>query len=232
MYIPNINFKYWLGKWNWEGTHTVYTNKNLKRYSDFNGSVKQCSKEIIKLVSQSNLSDAEILKVIDLINHWGGKTSRQFYSRNKKNNFLSPRDKIQSNLDIYKKSINLAKTNSEKAFSEFCKIESIGPSFSGKHAMFWSKYNLIILDNKIAGCFGYTSPNQLLKNHTYKELLESIKLIMINNKLSSPTDIERALFCFHNNFFLNDNKGWKTHTDKTDYNEALRISKFLKLLPT
>jgi hypothetical protein len=52
---------------------------------------------------------------------------------------------------------------------------------------------------------------------------------MAKYKLSRPTDIERALFCFHDNYFLNNNRGWKKYTDRTDYDEALRISRLLNL---
>jgi hypothetical protein len=40
------------------------------------------------------------------------------------------------------------------AFDLFKKVYGISDSFSGKHAMFWSKYNLIVIDNKIAGVLG------------------------------------------------------------------------------
>lgn len=232
-----INFKYWIDKYNWNNGANVYTNTNITEFSKYNGTPAECVIDINILTSEINeeninQKNSEILKVIDLINQWGGQTSRMFYSRHVKNNFESPRDRISSNpnLEIYKQGIILSKKINEKAFSIFRNIYGINESFGGKHAMFWSDFNLIILDNKIAGSLGYKTPKQLLSVLTYQEILNKFRDIQNQNNFANPTMVERAFFAFHNNYFKNNNSEFKNNiSDFTDIEEAIKIGSKLDI---
>ena len=44
---------------------------------------------------------------------------------------------------------------------------------------------------------------------------------------SNPSKIERALFAFHNFYFLNDNSNWKNRFEFADFNEAKKLAEKL-----
>ena len=232
-----INYNYWVNQYAWNDGVNVYTNRNIVEFSNYNGSPRDCEIEINRIIGtinpdNINLKNNEILKVIDLINQWGGQTSRQFYSRHAKNNFQSPRDRIiaSPNLNIYKQGIMESMDINETAFLTFKKIYGIKDSFSGKHAMFWSDFNLIIIDNKIAGALGYKTPTWLLNNRPYQDILNDFRKIQNENNFLKPTMVERSLFAFHSNYFKNDNSGFKSNiTDFTDRQYALEIGRILDL---
>lgn len=232
-----INFKYWKNQYAWNNGTNVYTNRNISEFSIYNGTPAECEieiKMITKEINSENINskETEILRAIDLINQWGGQTSRMFYSRHKKNNYSSPRDRITNNpnLELYKKGIIQSKEINEIAFSTFKNIYGINESFSGKHAMFWSNFNLIVLDNKIAGALGYKTPNKLLNKLTYKEILNKFRKIQNENNFLNPTIVERAYFAFHNNYFKNNNCEFKSNiSDFTDLEEAVNIGNILEI---
>lgn len=226
MKIPNIDFKFWLENYPWNDG-TVYADKNIRKFSDFTGSAKVCELEILRITSLEEPSPIEILSCIDLINQWGGRTSRLFYTRNQRNNHVSYRESIElnENLSIYKKGIALSKYKNHLAFKQFQKLNGIGPSFAGKHAMFWSQSELIVLDNKISGALGFSSPQHLLRSFPYDSILNQFNQIKTQNKFSNPAEVERALFAFHSNYFLNNNSGWKANIRiKTDEDVAKSIA--------
>lgn len=228
--LSKIELEYWAAKYPWDETKQVYTNVNILNYSNFVGNAVDCEKQIMKIISKKSNSDSDILKVIDLINQWGGKTSRMFYSRNKKNNFISPRDRIHQNLEKYKAGINAAKANNLMAFELFKKVYGISDSFSGKHAMFWSKYNLIVIDNKIAGVLGYKNPSKLFKDYSYEDILNEAKKLAKTLNLENVTIVERALFTFHENYFDNSNTKFnKSIHDFTDLQVAIDVADSLNI---
>jgi hypothetical protein len=232
-----INYNYWINKYTWNDGASVYINNNMLEFTNFIGTPRQCEDEIIRIISGINADNIQqknndILTVIDLINQWGGQTSRMFYSRHARNNFQSPRDRISSeiSLNIYKRGIIEAMQINENAFTTFREIYGISDSFSGKHAMFWSNFNLIIIDNKIAGALGFKKPNSLLNSRSYQDILNDFRIIQNENQFSNPTMVERALFAFHSNYFKNDNSGFKNNiTDFNDREYAVQLGEILEL---
>ena len=78
MTFPNINYKFWLQNWNDSiGNDKVYSNKHMEHYIVFDGDINECTDEIIKLTETSKLDKKSILRVIDLIYSWGGKSVSQ-----------------------------------------------------------------------------------------------------------------------------------------------------------
>ena len=79
MNFPDIDYKFWLRKWSDTiGQDSVYTNKHMEKYIQFEGDINQCTEEIIQLTNQSNPNKKTILRVIDLIYSWGGRSGRMF----------------------------------------------------------------------------------------------------------------------------------------------------------
>jgi hypothetical protein len=151
-----------------------------------------------------------------------------FYVPNKKTGLI-PRENID--LIQYKKAINLATQKDFRAFFEFQKIDGIGPSFAGKHAMFWSKSDLIVLDNKIAGALGYKTPNEILAKFSYSEILIEFEKTKELVGFLSNTEIERALFAFHSNYFDNANTKFKINPKiNIDIEIARGIAQLLKII--
>lgn len=111
METPELDYNYWLAAWNNTiGNATAYTNINIIPWSNFQGSLNQCEEEILNITTNDNLTDLDVFRAIDLINQWGGKTSRMFYAlRNNQN--VSSRQLImeEPNLSYYKEGINILK---------------------------------------------------------------------------------------------------------------------------
>ena len=232
MKTPELDYNYWLAAWNNAiGNANAYTNINIIPWSNFQGSLNQCEEEILNITTNDNLTDLDVFRAIDLINQWGGKTSRMFYAlRNNQN--VSSRQLImeEPNLSYYKEGINLAKANDYNAVDSFKNINGIGPSFMGKHATFWSGFNMVIIDNKIAGTLGYKNPNRLLSIYNYAEFMNHIKIIKINYDLQNPVYVERGIFSFHKNYFDNENTRFKFNIiDFTDLKYAIYIAERLKI---
>lgn len=231
--FPNINYNYWFSLWNKSvGEKQVYTNKNLTEYIKFDSDTNACTNEIIKLTNSNDLSQQTIFKVIDLIYSWGGRSGRMFYSRSKGK--LSPREELEANdnnFKVYLDGIKLAKGGKTESIEKFSSIRGIGSSYASKHAYFWSIHSdnpLIIVDSKIAGTLGYKTIDSLFRDYTYKDIVNLFVAkaqLYFNEK--NPSKVERALFAFHNLYFLNDNSGWKNKSESQDFDEALRIANIL-----
>jgi len=57
----------------------------------------------------------------------------------------------------------------------------------------------------------------------YVELpAKDLKLEEFNK--DNPSKVERALFAFHNHYFLNDNNGWKNKEESKDFTEASTLA--------
>ena len=130
------------------------------------------------------------------------------------------------NLDFYKHAIQLSKENNVMAFECFGMVKGIGTSFQGKHAMFWSNYELPVIDSKIVGCFGYKSTAEFEQNHSYGEYCKILKKIITELNLPLKVhEIEKAIFAFHRNYFKNDNTGFANKIEcKTDLEFALTVA--------
>ena len=233
MKFPEIDYSFWLKQWNETvGKFKVYSNKHMEQFIVFDGDINQCTDEIVKLTQEPCPNKEIILRALDLIYSWGGRSGRMFYFKSK--NGLSPREEIQNNNEvfgIYKKGIELAKEGLPESIEIFNRINGIGSSYASKHSYFWSLHSkspLIIVDSKIAGALGYNSIKALEKHSTYSNTVkEFIKKAEIEFDCPNPNTIERALFAFHNHYFLNNNSNWKNNSQFNDYDEAKRLSKVL-----
>jgi hypothetical protein len=96
--------------------------------------------------------------------------------------------------------------------------------------MFWSKYNLIVIDNKIAGVLGYKNPSKLFKDYSYEDILNEAKKLAKTLNLENVTIVERALFTFHENYFDNSNTKFnKSIHDFTDLQVAIDVADSLNI---
>jgi len=233
MKLPKIDYDFWLSNWNdTVGRGKVYTNKNLREYIKFDNDINSCTAEIYKLTKSNKLSKQTILQVVDLIYSWGGPSGRMFYS--KTNGKESPREELEMNKNTFQKyldGIKLAKEGKTSSIKMFNSIRGIGPSYASKHSYFWSvnSYNpLIIIDSKIAGALGYNTIDLLLKDYSYTQIIKSfIHKAEAEFKEINPTKVERALFAFHNFYFLNDNSNWKNKNETENFEEAKRLANIL-----
>lgn len=234
METPNIDFNYWLSKW-----YETTGNANVLNvaYSDFRGTLNELESEILRVINYYNLTDQDILRVIDLVNQWGGKMSRGFYiprpqiQNNGQILIVIPRQLIEEeeNMDRYKVGINLARQNNLDSVNYFRQF-GIGPSYIGKHAYFWSNCNLPIVDAKIAGCFGYNSSQILLNTYTYANVVQHMNVIKEKNHLDNVVKVEKSLFSFHKNYFDNGNTKFKDNIqDFTDCTYAIHIANLLEI---
>lgn len=148
--------------------------------------------------------DEQILKIFDLIQIWGGIPGGggpyQIRKRNGKK--IMPWRSINNLgwLKVYKEAALKASKGDIQAYSEFRKIKHLGGlAFASKHAYFFSKHlnnkSLIIIDVKIAHCFGYFYANEL-ELEQIKIILEEVSKVSKSNKLTN-WQIEKALFTFH-----------------------------------
>jgi len=83
---------------------------------------------------------------------------------------------------------------------------------------------------KVKGCLGYKSSQSLLNRNTYESVVEFLNSIKEEEKLNHVTDVEKAMFAFHKNFFTNNNLGFKSNfKDKTDLNFAIELANKLDI---
>jgi hypothetical protein len=231
--LPEIDYSVWLKIWNSSvGEKPAYRSKNSVKYLKEDLTINQCTEEIKKLSQIENPSKSDVLKVVDLINAWGGRSGRMFYA-SKKGGPIA-RQVLEDDLrqfDTYLEGIKLAKEGNVRCMDEFVRVYGIGPSFASKHSYFWSLHSdspLIILDSKIAGALGSNTLSELYKKTSYKEVISEFMLKSISVfGQKDASKVERALFAFHNNYFKNDNSGWKRKPFRE--NKDLDIAKGLAI---
>ena len=84
MKFPEIDYDFWLSNWNESiGEGKVYTNKNIEKYIKFDKDINACTEEIIELTSNDNIVKENVLRVIDLIYSWGGRSVECFTQKQK-----------------------------------------------------------------------------------------------------------------------------------------------------
>ena len=233
MKFPKIDYEFWLKNWHKTiGENRVYTNKNMLEFIDYEKDINSCTQEISCLVNSPKLNKKIILRVVDLIYSWGGKSGRFYYDTSK--NKPCYRKELELNTDLflkYSKGIEYAKKGQSESKNIFEQISGIGASYASKHAYFWSLHSdnpLIIVDSKIAGSLGYETINQLNSNINYRNLVTEFKNKSIEEfGEKNPMLIERALFAFHNHYFKNDNSGWRRYKIEKDLVEAKLLAKEL-----
>ncbi|MGI2133967.1 hypothetical protein ACRN93_21955 [Shewanella baltica] len=230
MILPEIDYKFWLSNWKESiGQLQVFSNVNIAKYISFDGDINACTNEIFDIVSSGKTDKESILRVIDLIYSWGGKSGRFFYASTK--GLPVPRDEIANNntvFSMYLQGVVLAQSGNPATINHFCKINGIGPSYASKHAHFWSLKSaspLIIVDSKIAGSLAYSKIEQLRARYSDKDIIAKFnEKARIEFDENDPSKIEKALFAFHNHYFKNDNSGWKNNTPGQDYAAAQKLA--------
>ncbi len=228
--FPAIDYHFWLADWGQRiGELPVYSNKNSLKYLRFDGDINECTKQIFELTALENLDKSGILHVVDLIYAWGGPSGRMFYVQAQ--NGKIPRLELEQNselFDSYTNGINQARQGSPESRAIFNSLPGIGPSYASQHAYFWSLHSptpLIVVDSSIAGALGYKTINLLEKDFSYEEVVQAF-LDFSKTEFNSavPHNVERALFAFHNNYFLSNNEGWKNRKPKEDYETAVYLA--------
>jgi hypothetical protein len=218
--FPRIDIEYWLTEWNNLQKETAYFTPKMNLFSKIDNQISclQCEIEILKIVKKINnpfVERSEVLKVIDLIYRWGGPSGRMFYLKSNYNG-NSPRRELELQNDLFNRycdAIDLALAGKSSSKFLFESINGIGPSFASKHAAFWSSKSirpLIVIDSKIAGCFGKKKLELFEKEFHYDNTLN--QFVNYGNSLTLPRtsqEIERSLFAFHLNFFNNENTDWQ-----------------------
>ena len=233
--FPKIDYSYWLAEWSKSiGKLPTYTNKNLRQYIELSSNINSCTNEIASLVKSKDLAKTTILRVVDLIYSWGGKSGRMFYVSASQQ--ISPRERLAKDESVFNKyltGVKLARQGNSNSINKFCEIDGIGPSYASKHAYFWSldsEKPLIIIDSKIAGALGHSTIQSLNKSHNYKDIIKQFREKSFKEfSVEEPSKVERALFAFHNHYFLNDNSGWKNRSENIDFTEAVNLAD--KLFP-
>lgn len=233
MKFPEIDYQFWYTTWyETVGKKTTYSNVNSRKYMHFNGDLNACMDEIFSMISKKQFDKSTILRIVDLIYCWGGPSGRLFYVPMKGKD--APRQVLEDDVrafEQYMLGVQLAVDGNIKCIDEFCKLDGIGKSFATKHAYFWSHdsaFPLMIVDSKISGALGFTTTQQLEKAYSNEQLVTAFrKKAMKEFGESTPSMVERALFAFHNNYFLNDNSNWKNKTSHYDSHVATGLAKTL-----
>jgi hypothetical protein len=243
--FPKIDFEYWLVEWDTTQIEKAYFTPKMNLYSSIKKDITliDCEHQILsinKKVKNPFNEKNEVFKVIDLIYRWGGPSGRMFYN-GLNSNGNSPRRELEIQNDLFTRycdAIDLARAGKVSSKFLFETIPGIGSSFASKHAAFWSsesKRPLIVIDSKIAGCFGKQNLKLFEKENHYESTLNQFveygKSLTFSKK---SQEIERALFTFHLHFFNNENTDWQTNKKEAyedkDYQIAESLAKQLGII--
>lgn len=129
--------------------------------------------------------------IFDLIQAWGGKTGRQPYL------YPDGRDNFGDWKSVYLESCELCiGKKPDEARQKLEDIPRVGMSFATKHIRFWGHYP--ILDTRLSliltGAKNFTNYNEFLS------MLTELSVIWD----CDPTEAEKAIFAFSQNYFPND----------------------------
>jgi hypothetical protein len=235
--FPNIDYPFWLEEWNKNLQNPTYHLGEMDKYSKIPKGITEyeCEKQIYSLIqniSDPSIEKEKVLMVIDLIYRWGGPSGRMFYIGTNKS-----RKSLNDDLYIFERycdAINLAFQGKSSSKFLFQSIPGIGSSFASKHATFWSSKStkpLIVVDSKIAGCFGMKNLDELDKAVSYEKILFEFKVKADKLNGFNSQYLEKALFTFHKNYFNNENDGWNPKQTGIikDKLEAERLAQILGL---
>lgn len=237
--FPEIDYDYWLDQWYSNININAYHLSAMDKFSKIPSIIteRECEeqiRELIKGIADIRNEKECVLKVVDLIYRWGGPSGRFFYISKQ-----NPRLLLQTSPEIFNRycdAIDLAKNGKASSKFLFQSIPGIGPSFATKHSAFWSTFSprpLIVVDSKIAGCFGFKKLDEFENRISYEEALDKFSdFAKKKNSGMTVQDIEKALFTFHKHYFKNDNDGWAANVKSTgpDCKIAQELSKELSIL--
>lgn len=242
MYIPKIDYKYWVDKSKEnkdinKNIITVLKNKGFmpdgsllhNMVFDEEGHRKDMSsiwKSAQDLAQDLDLDvdKDKMLLIFDAIQVWGGKMGRSPYKRSGtgKNADLISREKWYENGydKLYLQGAKLAREGKYvESLKTFNQIPGMGTNFSTKHLGFWG--NAPILDTRIARLlYGKMADAEM-----YGEYIEGLNKAASQVGVKDAFEIEQALFAFSQNYFNNPltKMTWKEGDDSTDKEEAEKI---------
>ena len=166
---------------------------------------------LINSFDESNPNYDSLARIFDLIQAWGGQMGKHPYVITKS------RFKFDVWKEDYLDGVSNARSDKPvQALSSWLKISGLGASFAPKHLRFWtSKYP--VLDTRISLLVS-GSKKLLTKPEYYDEFLELIAPLSVKFG-ASILELEKALFAFSQNFFLNDKLEFKANdlTDEPDF---------------
>ena len=192
---------------------------NPKQASDY----VDCIENKIDSFDMDTPNFKELSYIFDLVQAWGGKMGKMPYTKTNNSTSCS-RDKFDDWKDIYLRGVKFALRDSPvEALKQWRMISGLGASFSPKHLRFWTnKYP--VLDSRISLLL-CGSKRLLAKPEGYQEFLELIEKLS-NEFNTNILEMEKALFAFSQNFYLNDTLEMKSKDllDTTDIHVAKKIS--------
>ena len=240
MAIPKIDFSFWLEKNPIFSHEPLLTNMKTglnhakrggliddviaKMNSMYNDDLVSEIKSEIDKNSNLSGSDEDLLRIFDLIQGWGGRSCRGPYVKPKNSPYRI--EFVSFIAHQYRSGLeNLNAGDIDRALTDLLKIKYVGESFATKHLYFWGRHGslakeLPIYDVRIKNLIYGRSSSVA----TYSQYIIDLRNVARAVNLQVE-ELERALFAFSMNWFLNDKlslKGSPVH--EIDRPEAVRIS--------
>ena len=194
--------------------------------------------EKIKNFDLAKSSNNELLEIFDLIQAWGGSTGRVPYVKPKIDpyRFRNIEEYANTYREAIKVIINLKSkplddASIKKAEELIRRLKGVGISFATKHLFFWStglnlEIKLPIYDSRMQLLI--RGANKLSSAPNYTEFKKALEHQGRQSNIGSEI-IERALFAFSQNYFLNENlEIVKDYSLSKDIEVAESLSKWWK----
>ena len=240
MLMPSIDLDFWVKKNPFFSSGRMLTNiktglNHAKRGGLINDIISRMDEmsnnDLVRLIAseigqnaQLAQSENDLLRIFDLIQGWGGRMCKGPYVIPKAapyriafSSFIATQ--YESGLKA------LTSENIDLALAELMKIKHLGESFATKHLYFWGRYGALgaelpIYDRRIKNLI--YGKNASAAN--YSQYIRDLREVAEKEKLPVG-DLERALFAFSMNWFLNDKLNLKEKAVyEIDRSEAVRIS--------
>jgi len=223
--LKEIDFNFWVNSNDFYSPDILSTDglNHTKKAGLINDLIKtlNSNEELIKLIEQritekdsaSAYTDEDLLIIFDLIQGWGGRMGRNPYVFQN-----APRiNKSELFASIYRESVEMLyqlnviedyEKNIAPIKNKFEELPQVGESFSTKHLSFWSRFlkncpELVIYDSRMKNLIEAANKDVDKTEITYNDFYTALK----NNENELGLDInnlERAIFGFSLNYFLND----------------------------
>jgi hypothetical protein len=231
MKLPEIEFKFWSEQNHAYSSQALsskvigmskiaakygMTSSIMEEIETFSQLVGEIESRISSIKSSRyNAAKEDFLTVFDLIQIWGGITGRSPYVRKFKRGVSRSDEDLF--VDTYKDAISKKDLSPFERLNILNSINGLRDSFSTKHLRFW--HSIPVLDIRIRLLLAPCNPKSI-KYKNYHDLL-----ILESNRIGIEVlELEKALFAFSNNYFLNDSMVIKTKpTIKIDQAIALAL---------
>ena len=246
MYIPKIDYSYWIDKSKEKkdiNKNIITTLKNKGFMPDGSllhnmifdeeghrkdlSSIWKSAQDIAQDLDL-DIDKDKMLLIFDAIQVWGGKMGRSPYKRSGKgkNADLISREKWYENGydKLYLQGVKLAREGKYvESLKTLNQIPGMGTNFSTKHLGFWG--NAPILDTRLSRLVYGVDSDSI----PYEEYIEGLDKVASQVGLNNAFEVEQALFAFSQNWFSNELTKWaidtepKNHTTEKDKDEAVKI---------